>query len=173
VSREGRSRWGFNQRFVIGRQDNPMMERWHLIQTPLFGVYVHFVYREDLDPYPHDHPWRFLRMVLRGGYTEEWLKDPVWAKRPVLRDVRRLCPSVFPTTSAHRIRSVSPGTVSLVLVGRKRRSWGFWRPTGLPPSTYGDLLAAALGASVEVRGVRELVDYRDALGLRPNEGVSE
>lgn len=150
MSREGRARWGFNQRFVIGRQGNPMMERWRLIQTPWFGAYVHFVYREDLDPHPHDHPWRFIRMVLRGGYTEEYAGQKIGA----VGTLRPFRPGYFPTHARHRIVSVLPNTVSLVLVGRKRRTWGFWVP-GVLGGMY----------------VEEFVDYRDALGLRPNEGV--
>lgn len=148
MSREGRARWGVNQRFVIGKQDNPMMERWRLIQTPWFGIYVHFVYREDLDPVQHDHPWRFVHMVLRGGYTEEYDGRTFGATR-TLRPFR---PGYFPTDAIHRITTVKPNTVSLVLVGKKRRVWGFWVPN-------------------EVGGL-DFVDYRDALGLRPNEGVS-
>lgn len=146
MSREGRRRWGFNQRFVIGKQNNPMMERWRLAQTPWFGVYVHFIYREDLDPTPHDHPWAFWRFILRGGYVEEYLADPASAKYVVTSPGRRRW-SHFPTSHAHRIRAVEPGTVSVVLVGRKRRTWGFW---------HGGVWT----------------DYRDALGLRPNEGVT-
>lgn len=156
MSREGRKRWGFNERFVIGRQGNPMMERWRLIQTPWFGIYVHFVYREDLDPYPHDHPWRFFRMVLRGGYVEELTTDGQHEK------VNTVCPfrpGYFPTSSRHRIIAVIPGTVSLVFVGRKRRTWGFW----VPLSSY--IVGTTIPDPI-------FVDYRDALGLRPNEGVS-
>lgn len=138
------------------------MERWRLIQTPWFGLYVHFVYREDLDPYPHDHPWRFARMVLRGGYDEEYYGQKIGATTR-LRPFR---PGLVPTSAFHRITSVLPGTVSLVLVGRKHRVWGFWVPSrsivfedGMPERYQND-------------GRWDWVDYRDALGLRPNEGVS-
>src|SRR4051794_6827094 len=70
-----RTRWTINERFVIGKPGNPMMERWRLIQTPLLGVYVHFIYREDLDPTPHDHPWAFVSLVLRGEYQERVWPD--------------------------------------------------------------------------------------------------
>lgn len=151
MSRENRARWAINERFVIGKQSNPMMVRWRLVQTPWFGVYVHFIYREDLDPVPHDHPWVFWRMVLRGAYREHYLADP--AGGMILpREIRRLRPERFPVKHAHRITEVEDGTVSLVVVGRKRRVWGFWGPR-------------------EDAAPRTWVDYRDALGLRPTEGV--
>ncbi len=125
MSREGRARWGFNEHFIIGKQDNPMLDRWRLIQTPLGGIYVHFIYREDLDPVPHDHPWAFASLVLRGGYTEELHHSPgsgdfEW----VTHRAGRL--HKFPLHWAHRIVRVAPGTVTLVFVGRKVRSWGFY-----------------------------------------------
>lgn len=152
MSREKRPRWGLLQTFIIGRQGNPMMKRIRLIQTPAFGVYLHLIYREDLDPVPHDHPWAFWRMVLRGGYGEFYFSDPA-AGRPLPQAVTPFRPSRFPTSAAHRIWYVEPGTVSLVVVGRKHRVWGFWGPSEeIAPRTW--------------------VDYRDALNLRPTEGVS-
>lgn len=153
MSREGRPRWGVLQSFVIGRQNNPMMKRVRLIQTPWFGIYLHFIYREDLDPVPHDHPWNFHRAVLRGGYREQHFENPDRSTSYGDRWIRPWRPGrkfwlPFPTHQAHRITYVLPGTISLVVVGPKVRIWGFWIP-----------------------GER-WVDYRDALGLRPNEGVS-
>jgi hypothetical protein len=145
------ARWGFNSRFVIGKQDNPMMERWRVIQTPWFGLYVHFIYREDLDPIPHDHPWQFWRMVLRGGYQENYTEWPNVTAQTHARVVRALRPSRVPTSHAHHITSVLPGTVSVVLVGPKHRTWGFWEP--------------------RLNGTSAWVDYRDALHLRPTEGA--
>jgi hypothetical protein len=147
MSREGRARWGLNEHFVIGRPGNPMMERWRLVQTPWFGLYVHFIYREDLDPVPHDHPWAFRSLVLHGGYFEELHERPGNGhSREVWHGPRSL--HRFPLHWAHRIVHVQPGTITLVLVGRKVRTWGFY-----DGSTW--------------------MDYRDALGLRPAEGPGE
>ena len=153
MSRRDRQRWAFNETFIIGKQDNPMMKRWRLIQTPWFWIYVHFIYREDLDPVMHDHPWNFWRMVLRGGYIENYVTDPA-SRISHPQMILPFRPLRFPVNHAHRIVMVKPRTVSLVLVGRRLRDWGFWGPGEFyPPRTW--------------------VDYRDALGLRPTEGVTE
>jgi hypothetical protein len=165
MSREGRRRWAFNETFLVGRQDNPLLKRWRLVQTPWFGVYVHHLYREDLDPVPHDHPWSFVRMVVRGGYGEHHLSDPARG-RVVVRAQRRWRLGWFPTTHAHRVVVVKPGTVSVVIVGPKRRAWGFWTPESLP-NAHG-----LPGCSSGCQTSRTWVDYRDALGLRPTEGVT-
>lgn len=160
--RQGRWSWAFmrrdtydgpgrkwtRNRFLIGKPGNPMMERWRLIQTPLFGIYVHQIYREDLDPVPHDHPWRFWSLVLRGGYEEEYYADT----RMIVGDAERRHFydrwdfHHFPLNKAHRITEVRPGTVTLVLVGRKVRTWGFY-------------------------DMGRFVDWREALGIRPTEGA--
>jgi hypothetical protein len=153
-----KGRWGFWKTFIIGKQGNPMMKRLRVIQTPWFGVYLHFIYREDLDPVPHDHPWNFYRIVLRGGYVELYFEDPATGRGELTSPGRRRW-SYVPITHAHRITNVAPKTVSLVVVGPKVRTWGFWSPEVLGP----DLVIAG--------GKRQWIDYRDALGLRPTEGV--
>jgi hypothetical protein len=56
---------------VIGTPDDPYLLRWLI--TPANGycqVYGHHFLRSD-DPTPHDHPWHFISIVLRGRYFEE------------------------------------------------------------------------------------------------------
>lgn len=166
MSREGRKRWSLFEVFVIGRQDNPLMKRVRLVQTPLGGIYLHFIYREDLDPVPHDHPWEFWRIVLRGAYVEHFFDWPA-SGRWVARVQRRWRIGRFRTDQAHRIVGVEPGTVSLVVTGPKKRVWGFWCPKELlllaaRQDVYGQLMAQGM----------TWVDYRDALSLRPYEEVT-
>lgn len=142
MSRETRRRWAFNERFLIGADNpaGPMLHRWRLIQTPWFGIYVHFIYREDLDRDPHDHPWTFFSFVLCGGYVEQHWDDArlggtgegylfrSWGKRRSMLRAGRS--HYFPLSAAHRITQVHGKTITLVLVGRKQRDWGFWTDTG-------------------------------------------
>lgn len=154
MSREGRRRWGLWETFTIGRQQNPMMKRIRLIQTPVGGIYLHLIYREDLDPVEHDHPWNFVRIVLRGGYQES-VTQRSHRLRGAFGTLRPWRPGYFPTDASHRIFRVKPGTVSLVLVGPKRRTWGFWIPRWNGGWWF------------------EWTDYRDYLGLRvtaPSDG---
>lgn len=145
---ERRRRWAFNSRFLIGKPGNPMMERWRLIQTPAFGIYVHFMYREDLDPVPHDHPWRFWSLVLRGSYRDIVTPDSRNLNRQEIQQHDRWSFHAFPLRAAHRIIHVDPGTVTLIIVGQKVRTWGFY----------------------DNRRGNAFVDWRDALGIRPTEG---
>lgn len=129
-------RWKILSKMIIGKQDNPMLKRIRVVQTPWFGIYLHFIYREDMDRDPHDHPWVFWRIVLKGGYIEDFffkpasqtsaigrMHMPFWARNQPFRWFNK-----FPVDQAHRITQVEPGTVTLVIVGPKNRTWGFWTP---------------------------------------------
>lgn len=45
------------------------LEYWR-IKTPLFGLRLHRWRHDDNDHFSHDHPWSFVTLVLRGGYTD-------------------------------------------------------------------------------------------------------
>lgn len=99
------------------------------------AIRLHHIARPDLDRDFHDHPWTFISLVLRGGYIERrptsdvpnWLSDEedgyYIKRRPGSFALRRY-------TQRHRIIHVEPDTVTLVVVFRKRQSWGFFTRHG-------------------------------------------
>lgn len=151
-----------------------------------FGVLVHQIDAPDPGIDLHDHPWPFVSIILRGGYTEQaaqiiepdddhryesgswgaWLFDgepdddgafaadlPVATRASMAatlraqaggtlphershrhlamfrtRTWRRWSVHRMPIDVAHRIVRTEPGTVTLVLRGRKVRRWGFFMP---------------------------------------------
>lgn len=123
------------------------LTRWG-IRTRLFSIYVHRFDGPDPGIDLHDHPWTFRSIVLRGGYVEERCRT-LWAIQharvhqrsiarmgfsilgrgtPVAR--RRFHVNHMPLDTAHKITDVIPGTITLVLCGPVRRSWGFYTPFG-------------------------------------------
>lgn len=75
--------------FTIAPEGHATMERWHLLKSKLFNVYVHRVVGSDDRRALHDHPFASLSIILRGSYCEVMplLKldgtayrhgDPVW-----------------------------------------------------------------------------------------------
>ena len=44
-------------------------KRWG-VETPWFGLLVHFIARGDEDKHMHDHPFRFSSYIISGGYYE-------------------------------------------------------------------------------------------------------
>lgn len=122
--------WTLFKRERITRHDGgPYLERWIVVKCPWFGVMLHRFLASD-DECEHDHPWPFLSVILRGGYTE-------WAERSGIRHPRWFRPGAFiwrPAWWAHRIE-IDPARppITLVIVGRRVRTWGFFTAFGWLP----------------------------------------
>lgn len=137
-----KAEWAFMDRFDAPNYDgdDPLsvyLTRWRVIQTPLGGLYLHRYTSPDPRATLHDHPWGFLSIVLKGGYDElrievadiERDQVPRWHKVRFFNRVR--------STSAHSIRTlVDKPTWTLLLVGRRKRTWGYWEDL-----TAGDCIA--------------------------------
>lgn len=136
----------------FGTPKDPYLDRTVLLSTPWFGVYLHHIWREDRDDYPHDHPWPFVTFILRGGYDEEWFPLPSKARGGSMRHWKRGSWHWVPLTAAHRIATVRPGTTTLIIRGRRRRDrWSFWVPitaSGAVPITWDVWLG--VGGKVDV-----------------------
>lgn len=110
-------RWAFMLRRKIGAGGDIYLDRLYIIQTPLFGIMLHRIYRPDNQRDLHDHPWNFLSILLLGNYVEDTLEGPKF----------RCTFNYKRAEDRHSIREVSRSPVwTLVFTGRKRRVWGFW-----------------------------------------------
>jgi hypothetical protein len=131
----GHPRW-FSKRVIPSchAANGPLLTRYHLIATRLFGVYLHHLHVSDEDRALHDHPWSFVTVLLSSGYWE-WTQERESAYtgelrvvgRAVLRRSWRPRFSVLcrPAEWAHRLELVRP-TWTLVFRWRVRRHWGFF-----------------------------------------------
>lgn len=109
-----------------GDDDDDYLTRLRIVQTPWFGVYLHRFDGPDPRPTLHDHPWRFLSIVLRGGYVERRL-DPL--DMTVDEDHRVRFVNRMRLCDAHSImRLTRVPTWTLMLVGRRVRTWGYLEP---------------------------------------------
>lgn len=144
------------------------MRRWYLLVFPnLFSIRVHHIKLADLDRWPHDHPWSFLSIILRGGYEEWWCtpdtfrvnscdpdsEDPIWTRFKT-KWVRRF--NFHRNTDLHQIRKFDRGdrgAWTLIFTGPERREWGFMTNNG-----WLSRVALNLGASAP----------RDHLGPEPD-----
>jgi len=125
--------------FYIGGQADPYMLRWYLIpRNRWLNVYQHKFMRDDDDRALHDHPWWFVSLVIRGGYREHLDAGASL--------IRRACSVAFrPAAHRHRV-ALFPAADggrrpcwTLIITGRKSRTWGFWCPKGFVP--WFDLVA--------------------------------
>lgn len=133
----------------IGAADCPLMERWTLWESKRLDckLLVHHFLPNAADPDCHDHPRPFITLVLRGRYDDvvpcdlcngtgdDWTSPGEmlpcgrcggWGK--VIGEtmhagsLRRRAAG-----HAHLTRTGDEGAWTVVLMGPKRRKWGFLR----------------------------------------------
>jgi len=105
-----------------GDGDSPYLTRYASPRLGPFRVCLHVFHRSDADEL-HDHPWGFASLLLWRGYVEQ---TPQGRKRkwPGMILFRR-------ATHSHRVELIDgKRAVSLVVMGPRRREWGFFTPQG-------------------------------------------
>lgn len=114
---------------VVDGEEMLYLRRWYIFRCKRFSIRLHHICLPDVDRWPHDHPWPFLAIILRGGYTETWSRAgnpwPTDRKR-----VRRF--NTHRATDLHRITKFDrpSGAWTLFLTGREGRRWGFQTDEG-------------------------------------------
>ncbi len=123
-------RWGVCFRqfdLVRSKEGSTYLTRWWLVLTPWGGIALHRMSAPDARVTLHDHPFSFVSIILRGGYTERRL-DPrtmLVDEHRHVRWVNRMRVGI----DAHSIRELDrPVVWTLLLVGRSPRTWGFLEP---------------------------------------------
>lgn len=95
-----------------------------LIQKLGFAVRIHEILRSDLGRDPHDHPWSYLTVILKGGYFEERYDEA----GKLIDSKYHGAGSVLwrPAGSWHRLTVPNGTTVTTLFVsGQKVCTWGF------------------------------------------------
>lgn len=105
-----------------------------LLQAFDIAVRVHHILRSDLGRDPHDHPWPYLTVILKGGYNE--LRYDADGK---LHSAKWHGPGSIlwrPAKSLHKLVVREGETAwTLFITGRKEQTWGF-KPQGQPKIPY-------------------------------------
>ena len=126
--------WSGGPHFIIGPR---YLLRWYVIpRNPWLNVYLHQFLHDDEDRALHDHPWRFVSIMLRGKYREV-VSFPAHGNGHY-HFIERSSPSIAFRSAdyAHRVvlkRDVKDRPVpcwTLVVTGRVTRDWGFLCPQG-------------------------------------------
>lgn len=128
---------------LIGPADCPIMWRWTILSGRLGKLLLHRFMPGASDKDCHDHPSSFVTVVLRGGYDDvsvcigcegegvRWPDDsPCQACSGTgTRTDSLRAPTIRfrPAEHAHITKVGPTGATTIVVMGRKRRPWGFWR----------------------------------------------
>jgi hypothetical protein len=123
------------------------MERWWLLRLgrwgmhdnetpqaqgprPILAARVHHILRSDSGREFHDHPWPFVTIILRGGYTEvrPIIEEYPWVQ--LVGEARRYYPPgsiLFRRASDWHRLELEPGTTAwtLFITGPQLQRWGF------------------------------------------------
>lgn len=116
----------YKERFDIGRNGDIYLVRYTLWGQRFSGryrVFLHHFLRSDYEGAFHDHPWPFVSIILKGGYWENTVRGRHWYGPG----------RILARQADHRHYVELPKDKecwTLVFVGQKVRSWGFWCPKG-------------------------------------------
>lgn len=111
----------------IGRDECPYMRRW-VFNFGLGSLRVHHWYKSDDDRHLHDHPWWFVTVVLKGGYTDVSAADGFLDAEATRRYDHLSAGSVRfrRALHAHTVQVDPGGCWTIMLTGRHSRDWGFY-----------------------------------------------
>ena len=136
------------RKWELWEDDQKYLTRWHIWpfkpsdpadqgdeenqKKSAFKIFLHRMDGPDLDRFPHDHPWPFRSLILRGGYTdeqtvgmyEESTNELVYAPGKLVK--HRWFQKLPATGVWHRILTIDrQPTWTLVFTGKHRRRWGY------------------------------------------------
>lgn len=119
---------------VIGGVEHPYLRRWYLIpRNPVLNVYLHQFLRSDDDRALHDHPWWFVSLILKGGYTEVTEQGTkrrragsIAFRRAAWRHRVALERQPIKAWEGFEIPGRELPCWTLIVTGRRVREWGFW-----------------------------------------------
>jgi hypothetical protein len=129
-------RWIFRTLFLVkeikSKSGELHFQRWRIFWTPWFAIYIHRILRSDEDLHPHSHPWKFISLILFGGYNEELYIGQLDQVSIVPRIIFTKTINFYQPLSLikrdqksfHHITLVKP-TTTLVLTYGKRIDWGY------------------------------------------------
>ena len=109
----------------------PYLIRWSLWLPLGCSLKLHHIVRPDDDRCSHDHPWWFLRVIVWGGYFEEYGDRGQAAHRKPWRPWAPWRVYFCSRRFRHRITELPRGhSWTLVLCGPSNQEWGFFTRQG-------------------------------------------
>lgn len=123
-----------------GDADSPYLTRYTLLEFKNWQLCLHIFHRSD-SPELHDHPWNFYTLPLLHGYREmvrysetdmrlEEVKPWRLRFRPAEYAHRVILHSRFRVDDNYQLHVTKKKAVTLVLMTKRRREWGFFTKVG-------------------------------------------
>lgn len=109
---------------IISRQGALHFQRYRIIETPWFNIYLHRISASDEDKDPHDHPFSFWSFILNGAY-QEWFVCPPSFIAIHYESYRAGEWAHHNAEDAHQITLLTPVVWTLVFTSGRNREWGY------------------------------------------------
>ena len=100
-----------------GLKECPYYRLWAIISKRFGSIRLHNWLADDDHRHMHNHPYAFVTIVLRGGYTDvtengkEVVRAFTWRYRPA--------------NHMHSVQDVIPNSWTLLITGPASQRWGF------------------------------------------------
>jgi hypothetical protein len=113
---------------IKSKTDELYFERWAIIETFIFSIYIHRIHRADKDVHLHSHPWNFLGIILKGAYTEKSKQNESY-----ILTARKFLSCFWGSRKYfHKIETIDSGPVySLFFIFGKHMPWYY---NTMPPT---------------------------------------
>ncbi len=154
----------FEKRTIFRKEGVPYLIRWNLlgigIDSSWFSIKIHNIRASD-EECLHNHPWAFLSIILKGGYTEYTRYKPGMLQKKWRyhhfseKNLLHICSKYFgagsflfrPARWSHRLKLENRWKIekneliinnpipvwTLVFTFKKVQTWGFFTKTGWMP----------------------------------------
>lgn len=109
---------------ILSQKGELHFRRYRLLDANLFKICIHQICRSDADNDPHDHPFDFTSLILKGSYTEMVLTPPNWDK-PEHHTYSAGNIVSHKAEDAHKLSLNSKEVWTLVFMSKKLRNWGY------------------------------------------------
>lgn len=117
----------------LGLPECPYVYRWRFEIRGLGSLRVHHWVGPDDDRAFHDHPWWFLTLVIKGGYTDMSPSSPAEYQGGHISHWDHLHVGSIRFRRALHQHTVVPdlgGCWTILVTGPRTRTWGFWLSKG-------------------------------------------
>lgn len=97
-------------------------QRWRILTTPWFNIYIHRIFKADEDKYLHNHPWDYTYFILDGSYKETYNEDGTEISQI-------LEPGSYGDNDGYRFHKIeelySKSVTTLFITGPRYRDWQY------------------------------------------------
>lgn len=110
---------------IVSQMGKVHFRRYRLLSTPWFNIYIHHILSSDLDVDPHDHPFSFHSLILKGAYQELCKYEPYFDEGFHCCKHYAGQVVVHKAEDAHKITLLTPDVWTLVVTSGRTRDWGY------------------------------------------------